>query len=122
VTILPRKKREYSPRRAISLLTRVAVDIPALEPLDCQDGVGAGDDGPGVPDGEAWAEGVVDDKMDAAVVAKILLSALKLQVSLPAHLSQKGTASSRSLPIPPRFFLRTTGSGRVAWPALSATA
>lgn len=43
-----------------------------MDPLDCHDGVAAGEDGPGVPEGDACADGVVDDRIDAAVVAKML--------------------------------------------------
>jgi len=60
---------------------------------------------------------------EAAVDAKIL-ERHELEVSPHSeeknHWSQKGIASSRSLPIPDNVFFWMTAKGRVAWPFLRA--
>ena len=68
----------------------------------------------GVDEGEGLAEVVVEERIDAAVVAKILTLVFGKTLSTRAHLSQNGTASSRSFPMPERDFFVTTGKGRVA--------
>jgi hypothetical protein len=60
------------------------------------------------------------ERLNARPEAASSQSVLARVTTINTHWSQKGIASSRSLPIPPRFFFITTGMGRVAWPCLRA--